>query len=97
MNRVELVEAIAEQSGISKKDAEKAVKSFMEVVKSEVAAGHRVTLVGFGSFFPQARKATKAFGKKVPATIVPKFTAGKAFKAMVAPKPKKRGRKPAAK
>ncbi len=93
MNRVELVNAIVEQTGVAKSDVEKTLKSFAEVTKAEVAAGNRVTLVGFGAWYPQDRKATSAFGHKMPATIVPKFKAGKAFKEMVAPKPKKRGRK----
>ena len=94
MNRAELVAAIVEQSGVAKKDVEKTLKSFAEVTKAEVAKGGRVTLVGFGAWYPQERKAKKAFGKKIPATVVPKFHAGKAFKEMVAPKKaSKRGRK----
>ena len=83
MNRVELISAMAEKSGVDIKDTEKVLKAFMDVTKEEVAKGNRVTLVGFGAFDCYKRKATKAFGKKVPAKVVPRFTAGKAFKDAV--------------
>lgn len=83
MNRVELISAMAEKSGVDIKDTEKVLKAFMDVTKEEVAKGNRVTLVGFGSFDCYKRKATTAFGKKVPAKVVPRFTAGKAFKDAV--------------
>ena len=83
MNRVELISAMAEKSGVDIKDTEKVLKAFMDVTKEEVAKGNRVTLVGFGAFDCYKRKATTAFGKKVPAKVVPRFTAGKAFKDAV--------------
>ena len=50
MNKTELTAAIAEQAGISKKDAEKALKAFTDVVADELKKGEKVQLVGFGTF-----------------------------------------------
>ena len=50
MNKAELVAAIAERTGFSKKDSEKALKAFIDVVTEELAKGGKVQLVGFGTF-----------------------------------------------
>ncbi len=50
MNRVELVAAMAEKTGLSKKDAEEALKAFTETVSDEIRKGNKVQLVGFGTF-----------------------------------------------
>ena len=50
MNKTELVAAVAEQADISKKDAEKALKAFVDVVTEEMKKGEKVQLVGFGTF-----------------------------------------------
>lgn len=50
MNRMELVSAIAEKTELSKKDAEKALKAFTDVVAEELKKGERIQLVGFGTF-----------------------------------------------
>ena len=50
MNRMELVAAIAEKTELSKKDAEKALKAFTDVVAEELKKGEKVQLVGFGTF-----------------------------------------------
>lgn len=92
MNKSELVEAIAFKGGITKAAAEKALSAFIGAVVSTVAQGDSVTLVGFGTF-KSAQRAAR-IGKnpktgatlKIAATTVPKFTAGTAFKAAVAPK-----------
>lgn len=83
MNRSELVAVMAEQAGISKKDADKALAAFISTVESTVAAGNSMQLVGFGTFSKATQSARTAFGKKVPAKSVPKFKAGKAFKDIV--------------
>ena len=57
MNRMELVAAIAEKSELSKKDAEKALKAFTDVVAEELKKGEKIQLVGFGTF--EAGKALK--------------------------------------
>ena len=57
MNRVELVAAIAEQTELSKKDAEKALKAFTDVVTEELKKGGKIQLVGFGTFEVSERAA----------------------------------------
>ena len=89
MNKTELVAAIAEQAEISKKDAEKAVKAFTDVVAAELKKGGKVQLVGFGTFEVSERKAREgrnpSTGKtiKIEASKSPKFKAGKALKDTV--------------
>ena len=86
MNKTELVEAIAKETGLSKKDSEKAVKAFTEVVAKELKKGGKVQLVGFGTFEVAKRAAREGrnpqSGKvmKIPASKAPKFKAGKALK-----------------
>lgn len=89
MNKVELVAAVAEQAGLSKKDAEKAVKAFTETVSAELAKGGKVQLVGFGTFEVSERAAREGrnpqSGEKlvIAASKTPKFKAGKALKDLV--------------
>ncbi len=89
MNKTELVAAMAEQAGISKKDAEKALKAFTDVVSAELKNGGKVQLVGFGTFEVAERSAREGrnplTGKsmKIAASKAPKFKAGKALKDMV--------------
>ena len=89
MNKTELVAAIAEQAEISKKDAEKAVKAFTDVVAADLKKGGKVQLVGFGTFEVSERKASEgrnpSTGKtiKIEASKSPKFKAGKALKDMM--------------
>ena len=89
MNKTELVDAIAKETGLSKKDSEKAVKAFTEAVSKELKKKGKVQLVGFGTF-ETAKRAART-GKnpqtgaaiKIPAATVPKFKAGKALKDLV--------------
>ena len=89
MNKTELVAAVAEQADISKKDAEKALKAFVDVVTEEMKKGEKVQLVGFGTFEVSERAAREGrnpqTGKtmKIEACKAPKFKAGKALKDMV--------------
>ncbi len=89
MNKVELVAAVAEAAGLSKKDAEKAVKAFTDAVSEELAKGGKVQLVGFGTFEVSERAAREGrnpqSGEKlvIAASKTPKFKAGKALKDMV--------------
>ena len=89
MNKTELVAAVAEQADISKKDAEKALKAFVDVVTEEMKKGEKVQLVGFGTFEVSERAAREArnpqTGKtmKIEACKAPKFKAGKALKDAV--------------
>ena len=90
MNKAELSNAVAEKAGLSKKDAEIAVNSFIEVVTAALAKGDKVQLVGFGSFEVKARAARTGRNPKtkepinIPASKVPVFKAGKALKDAVA-------------
>ena len=83
MNKTELVYAMAEEAGLSKADADKALKAFISTVQSEVKAGNTVFLRGFGTFYGSKRKATKSFGTKIPAMVLPRFKAGSVFKRFV--------------
>jgi len=57
MNKTELVAAVAEKAELSKKDAEKAVKAFTDVIAAELKKGEKVQLVGFGTFEVSKRAA----------------------------------------
>ena len=89
MNKTELVAAVAEQANISKKDAEKVLKAFVDVVTEEMKKGEKVQLVGFGTFEVSERAAREGrnpqTGKtmKIEACKAPKFKAGKALKDAV--------------
>ena len=89
MNKTELVAAVAEQADISKKDAEKALEAFVDVVTEEMKKGEKVQLVGFGTFEVSERAAREGrnpqTGKtmKIEACKAPKFKAGKALKDAV--------------
>ena len=89
MNKMELVAAVAAQAGLSKKDAEAAVKAFTEVVAAELAKGEKVQMVGFGTFEVSEREARMGRNPKsgepmeIAASKSPKFKAGKALKDMV--------------
>lgn len=86
MNRMELVAAIAEKTELSKKDAEKALKAFTDVVAEELKKGGKIQLVGFGTFEVSERPAREGrnpqTGKtmQIAASKAPKFKAGKALK-----------------
>ena len=89
MNKTELIAAVAEKAEISKKDAEKAIKAFTDVVTDELVKGEKVQLVGFGTFEVSERAEREGRNPKTrePMTIAasksPKFEAGKALKDMV--------------
>ena len=86
MNKSELVAAIAEKSELTKKDAEKALKAFTDVVTEELKAGNKIQLVGFGTFEVAKREAREGRNPQtgepmpIPASVAPKFKAGKALK-----------------
>ena len=89
MNKAELVAAIAEKTELSKKDSEKALKAFIDVVAEELTKGEKIQLVGFGTFEVSERAAREGrnpqTGKtmKIAASKAPKFKAGKALKDMI--------------
>lgn len=89
MNKTELVAAVAEQAGLSKKDAEAAVKAFTDVVAEALKAGDKIQLVGFGTFEVSERAAREGRNPRTGETMIieasktPKFKAGKALKDLV--------------
>ena len=90
MNKVELIAQIAEKSGLSKKDAEKALAAVIDTITEAVSNGDKVQLVGFGSFEVKQREARVGRNPKtkeaieIPATRVPVFKAGRALKDSMA-------------
>ena len=92
MNKVELIGSVAEKTGLTKKDSEKAVKAAFESIEKALASGERVQLIGFGTFEVRKRKARKGRNPqtgeeiKISAAKVPAFKAGKALKDAVAKK-----------
>ena len=89
MSKGELVTLMAEKSGLSKKDAEKALQAFTESVAQELKNGGKVQLVGFGTFEVSERAAREGRNPAtnqtitIPASKAPKFKAGKALKDLV--------------
>ncbi len=90
MNKTELIAAIAAKTGLSKKDADKALAATIETIADAMAAGNKVQLVGFGSFETKTRAAHEGRNPRTkevmtfPAKTVPVFKAGKALKDKVA-------------
>ena len=89
MNKTELVAAMADQAGLSKKDAEAALKAFTDVVAAELKKGEKIQLVGFGTFEVAERAAREGrnpltgASMKIAASKAPKFKAGKSLKDLV--------------
>ncbi|MFU0828632.1 MAG: Bacterial nucleoid DNA-binding protein IHF-alpha [Lachnoclostridium sp.] len=89
MNKAELVAAIAEKTALSKKDSEKALKAFIDVVTEELSKGEKVQLVGFGTFEVAERPARTGRNPQtkevitIAASKAPKFKAGKALKDVI--------------
>ena len=86
MNKTELIAAIAEKTELSRKDAEKALKAFTEVVEEELKKGEKIQLVGFGTFEVSERAAREGRNPQtgetmqIAASKSPNFKAGKALK-----------------
>lgn len=86
MNKAELVTAIAEKAELSKKDAEKALKAFEDVITEELVKNEKVQLVGFGTFDVAERAAREGRNPQtnekmqIKASKAPRFKAGKALK-----------------
>ena len=90
MNKGELVDKVAEKSGVTKKEADAVLSATIDAIMETVSEGDKVTLVGFGSFERRDRKEREGRNPKtgetmvIPATKVPAFSAGKQFKEMTA-------------
>ena len=89
MNKTELVAAIAERTELTKKDADQALKAFIDVVGDELSKGEKIQLAGFGTFEVSERAERTGrnpqSGKEmvIPASKAPKFKAGKALKDLI--------------
>jgi DNA-binding protein HU-beta len=89
MNKGELVDAVAERASVTKKQADAVLTAALETIMEAVSNDDKVTLVGFGSFESRERKAREGRNPStgapmtIPATTVPVFSAGKAFKELV--------------
>ena len=90
MNKTQLVSAMAEESGLTKKDTEKALNSFIQVIEDTLAKEEEISLIGFGKFEVRHRKARKGRNPRnpeqeidIPASKAPVFKAGKGLKDKV--------------
>lgn len=90
MNKSELIEKVAEGTGLSKVDVDTSLKAILAVIVEEISKGRKVTLVGFGTFEARKRKARVGVNPqkpteriKIPAKKTPAFSAGSEFKAAV--------------
>ena len=92
MNRADLLQIISNKADVSKASAGRMLDTLIDTVQTTVKKGDTVTLVGFGSFKSVKRAARTGknprtgVALKIPAAVVPKFTAGATFKAVVDPK-----------
>ena len=90
MNKTELIAAVAEKTGLTKKDAERVVNATFETIAQNLAAGNKVQVSGFGNFEVKAREARVGRNPRtketieIPATKLPAFKAAKALKDAVA-------------
>ena len=86
MNKTELVQEIADKTNASKNDTQKFFDAFTDVVESQLKKGNQVQITGFGKFYVQKRGARQGVNPQtkqkinIPASKVPKFTAGNALK-----------------
>lgn len=90
MNKTELVNYIAEQTGLTKKDSQAALNAVIGGIEGALAKGDKVQLVGFGTFEVRKRKARKGRNPQrpdevmeIPASKAPVFRAGKGLKDLV--------------
>ena len=90
MNKTELISAVAEKTGLSKKDSDKAVNAAIDSIVEAMKAGEKVTIIGFGAFEAKERAARVGRNPQtreeisIPATRIPVFKAGKALKDTIA-------------
>ncbi len=89
MNKSDLIEAVEEKTGLTKKDSASALDAILEAISESLAKGDKVQLIGFGTFEVRSRQAREgrnpATGKtlKIKASKAPAFKAGKALKDKV--------------
>lgn len=90
MNKVELIQAVSDKTGMARAEAEKALSAVVEVITEQLKNGNEVTITGFGSFSVSHRAARSGVNPQnptekiqIPAIKVPKFKAGKGLKEAV--------------
>ena len=89
MNKAEFVEEVSEEVGLSKRETQKVIDTIIGTIRDTLAAGEKVTLVGFGTFGVRQRKARTGRNPQtgatlqIPAKKVPKFLTGKALREAV--------------
>ena len=89
MTKVELISAVAQKTGLSKKDSEKAIVGVIDAITEALTAGEKVSLIGFGTFEVKSRAARKGINPRtkeeitISASKLPSFKAGKALKDAV--------------
>ena len=87
MNKIELIEKLAEKAELTKQTAERALNALTDIITEHIKEGKEVTITGFGTFSARFRSARKGVNPQnpkertdMPAVTVPKFKAGKALK-----------------
>ena len=90
MNKAELIDSVAEQTGLSKSQADDALKAILATITAELSKGNKITLVGFGTFERRKRKARVGVNPqnptekiKIPAKNAPAFSPGSELKSAV--------------
>ncbi|MCB0405784.1 MAG: HU family DNA-binding protein [Bdellovibrionales bacterium] len=89
MNKAQLVDHLAAETGVSKADTERILNAAIETIKKSVRKSEDVTLVGFGTFTRTKRKARKGRNPqtgeeiKISSSVVPKFRPGKPFRDLL--------------
>lgn len=89
MNKTEMIDAVASETGLAKTEVAKVLNAYTSEIIKTVAAGGDYTVIGFGKFYASQRQARTGRNPstgaelKIPAAMVPKFSAGKAFKDAV--------------
>ena len=89
MNKADLISAVAQKSGLTKKDSEAAINAFVSVIEDSLTNGEKVVLVGFGTFETNSRAERKGRNPQtketivIPASKAPVFKPGKALKEKV--------------
>ena len=90
MNKTEIIAAVAEKTGMTKKDAERVINATVETIQANLVKGEKVAISGFGIFEVKAREARVGRNPRtketiqIPATRLPVFKASKALKDVVA-------------
>ena len=90
MNKTELIAAVAEKTGLTKKDAERVVSATFETITASLEKGEKVQVFGFGNFEVKSREARVGRNPRtketieIAATKLPTFKASKALKDIVA-------------